>query len=198
MGFHWKAAGSAATAAEALRAVSSLRREGRPADLLLLDVNLPDATGIDVAGRRLDVRRPDGERVGVIERLMRDKVSGRVAYAVMSFGGFLGLGRRYHTVPWSVLSYSEEMNGYVIDRDRAMAVIMGKCCRGNQGQCQHKHAQAILHVQCSLSMVQNQRIERVGPGSKLFSATNGRRPGQCPMARAGFAFSLSRVSGRLK
>ena len=42
-----------------------------------------------------DVRRPDGERVGVIERLMLDKVSGRVAYAVMSFEGFLGLGSAF-------------------------------------------------------------------------------------------------------
>ena len=45
-----------------------------------------------------DVRRPDGERVGVIERLMLDKVSGRVAYAVMSFEGFLGLGSAFYTL----------------------------------------------------------------------------------------------------
>lgn len=61
----------------------------------------------------------EGEKMGTIEEVMLQKRAGTVAYAVMSFGGFLGLGRRYHPVPWSVLSYSEEMNGYVIDRDRA-------------------------------------------------------------------------------
>ncbi|WP_144795128.1 response regulator [Kocuria palustris] len=58
----FEAVGRAATAAEALRAVRSLRRDGRPADLLLLDVNLPDATGIDVA-RHL---RAAGEDVDIL------------------------------------------------------------------------------------------------------------------------------------
>ena len=62
-----------------------------------------------------DVRRPDGERVGTIERLMLDKKSGRVAYAVMSFGGFLGLGEGYHTLPWSVLHFEPELDAYVVD-----------------------------------------------------------------------------------
>ena len=60
-----------------------------------------------------------GEKMGTIEEIMLNKRSGTVAYAVMSFGGFLGLGRRYHPVPWSVLGYSEEQGGYVIDRDRS-------------------------------------------------------------------------------
>jgi len=62
-----------------------------------------------------DVRRPDGKWVGPIERLMRDKVSGRVAYAVMSFGGFLGLGEDSHTLPWSVLRFEPRQNAYVLD-----------------------------------------------------------------------------------
>ncbi|MDR7038762.1 MULTISPECIES: PRC-barrel domain-containing protein [Methylobacterium] len=62
-----------------------------------------------------DVRRPDGERVGRIERLMLDKASGRVAYAVMSFGGFLGLGGGYHTLPWSVLRFVPDFDAYVVD-----------------------------------------------------------------------------------
>lgn len=60
-----------------------------------------------------------GEKLGMIEEVMLNKRTGMVAYAVMSFGGFLGIGRRHHPVPWDVLSFSEEVDGYVIDRDRA-------------------------------------------------------------------------------
>ncbi|GJE59232.1 PRC-barrel domain-containing protein [Methylobacterium trifolii] len=62
-----------------------------------------------------DVRRPSGARVGVIERLMLDKASGRVAYAVMSFGGFLGLGGDFYTLPWSVLRFEPSQDAYVVD-----------------------------------------------------------------------------------
>ncbi|MCJ2007734.1 PRC-barrel domain-containing protein [Methylobacterium sp. E-041] len=62
-----------------------------------------------------DVRRPDGTKVGRIERLMLDKRSGQVAYAVMSFGGFLGLGEGFHTLPWGVLRFSPEHDAYVVD-----------------------------------------------------------------------------------
>lgn len=61
------------------------------------------------------VRRPDGEKVGTIERLMIDKASGRVAYAVMSFGGFLGLGEEYYTLPWGALRFEPELDAYVVD-----------------------------------------------------------------------------------
>ena len=61
------------------------------------------------------VRRPNGEKVGEIKRVMIDKVSGTVAYAVLSFGGFLGLGARYHPLPWSTLKYNPELGAYEID-----------------------------------------------------------------------------------
>lgn len=60
------------------------------------------------------VRRLDGEKIGTIERVMIDKRSGHVAYAVMSFGGFLGIGERYHPLPWNVLTYDEAKGGYNI------------------------------------------------------------------------------------
>jgi len=50
--------------------------------------------------------------------LMIDKFSGRVLYAVMSFGGFLGIGDRYHPLPWDVLTYDPGQGGYVVDLDR--------------------------------------------------------------------------------
>jgi hypothetical protein len=59
-----------------------------------------------------------GEHLGTIEDLMLDKRSGRVAYAVMRFGGFLGFGERIHPLPWSVLTYDVSLGGYVVDLDR--------------------------------------------------------------------------------
>lgn len=53
-----------------------------------------------------------GENIGRIERVMIDKRSGKVAYAVMSFGGFLGLGGEYYPVPWQKLSYNSKLGGY--------------------------------------------------------------------------------------
>ncbi len=64
------------------------------------------------------VRRTDGEKIGTIERVMIDKRSGQVAYAVMSFGGFLGIGDQYHPLPWSVLTYDTNQGGYVVDLDK--------------------------------------------------------------------------------
>jgi PRC-barrel domain len=46
-----------------------------------------------------------GERLGTVHHLMIDKYTGQVAYAVMSFGGFLGIGESYHPLPWKMLTY---------------------------------------------------------------------------------------------
>lgn len=54
-----------------------------------------------------------GNHLGSIESLMITKVEGQVAYAVLSFGGFLGLGSEHFPVPWSELIYSNEHHGYV-------------------------------------------------------------------------------------
>jgi sporulation protein YlmC with PRC-barrel domain len=53
-----------------------------------------------------------GNRIGTVERVMIDKISGRVAYAVMSFGGFFGLGTTEYAVPWSMLDYDPRLKGY--------------------------------------------------------------------------------------
>jgi sporulation protein YlmC with PRC-barrel domain len=55
-----------------------------------------------------------GKRIGTVERVMIDKISGRVAYAVMSFGGFFGVGANEYAVPWSVLDYDPGLGGYRI------------------------------------------------------------------------------------
>jgi sporulation protein YlmC with PRC-barrel domain len=61
------------------------------------------------------VRRSDGEKIGTIERVMIDKRGGKVAYAVMSFGGFMGLGEEYYTLPWSVLTYNTSLDAYELN-----------------------------------------------------------------------------------
>jgi PRC-barrel domain protein len=59
-----------------------------------------------------------GESLGSVYGLMLNKLNGRVAYAIMSFGGFLGMGESYHPLPWRVLKYETSMGGYVVDLDR--------------------------------------------------------------------------------
>ena len=62
-----------------------------------------------------NVYRSNGEKVGEIERIMLEKRSGRVAYAVMSFGGFLGVGHDHYPVPWARLTYNERLGGYEVN-----------------------------------------------------------------------------------
>lgn len=57
----------------------------------------------------------DGERIGSIKRIILEKRGGRVAYAVLSFGGFLGIGDDYYPLPWEKLTYDESLDGYRID-----------------------------------------------------------------------------------
>jgi hypothetical protein len=53
-----------------------------------------------------------GEKIGAIKRVMIEKRSGQVAYAVLSFGGFLGIGSDYYPIPWAALSYDTSLGGY--------------------------------------------------------------------------------------
>ncbi len=58
------------------------------------------------------------EKLGKIHNLMIDKISGEVAFAVLSFGGFLGIGDSYYPIPWRMLKYSVSLEGYIVDIDR--------------------------------------------------------------------------------
>jgi hypothetical protein len=62
-----------------------------------------------------NVYRSDGTKIGEIERIMVDKYSGQVAYAVMSFGGFLGIGEDHYPIPWQRLTYNERLGGYEVN-----------------------------------------------------------------------------------
>ena len=61
-----------------------------------------------------NVYNTDGDHLGEIHDIMLEKRSGNIAYAVMSFGGFLGIGERYHALPWSSLKYDTRQGGYVV------------------------------------------------------------------------------------
>ena len=55
-----------------------------------------------------------GDRIGTIEDVMLEKMSNDIMFAVIGFGGFLGIGEKYHAIPWSVLDYNEDHGGYVV------------------------------------------------------------------------------------
>ncbi len=61
----------------------------------------------------------DGDKLGSVYNFMVDKQSGKVEYAVMSFGGFLGIGEEYHPLPWDQLNYDTDKDGYVVDLDKS-------------------------------------------------------------------------------
>src|SRR5215218_9581265 len=56
-----------------------------------------------------------GNQIGTIKRLLIEKVSGKVLYVDVTFGGFLGMGVHHHTIPWDKLSYDKELEGYRTD-----------------------------------------------------------------------------------
>ena len=58
------------------------------------------------------------ETLGTIQDIMLDKIGGRIAYAVLSFGGFLGFGDRHYPLPWEKLTYNHDLGGYIVDIDR--------------------------------------------------------------------------------
>jgi hypothetical protein len=56
----------------------------------------------------------DRKKIGSVERLMIDKLSGKVAYAVVSYGGILGIGEGLYPTPWSTLKYDINLGGYLV------------------------------------------------------------------------------------
>ncbi len=54
----------------------------------------------------------DGEKIGSIERVMIDKKTGQVSFAVLEFGGFLGMGADHYPLSWNTLTYNTDLGGY--------------------------------------------------------------------------------------
>ena len=81
-----------------------------------------DETDRLISSQKVDgtaVYNHEGENLGTVDHLMIDKFSGQVAYAVMSFGGFLGIGSSYHPLPWNALNYDVNLGGYRVAVNRA-------------------------------------------------------------------------------
>jgi sporulation protein YlmC with PRC-barrel domain len=64
------------------------------------------------------VRNPAGEDLGKVEEIMLDVPTGRVAYAVLSFGGFLGMGNKLFALPWDALTLDEDKKEFVLNVDK--------------------------------------------------------------------------------
>jgi sporulation protein YlmC with PRC-barrel domain len=82
-----------------------------------------DDTSLDVISsdkvEGTEVYDTAGEKLGSIDDLMIDKRSGEIRFAVIEFGGFLGMGTDRYPLPWRVLRYSNEMGGYVVPLAKA-------------------------------------------------------------------------------
>lgn len=62
----------------------------------------------------------DYERLGTIDKVFIDKLSGQAEFATMVFGGVLGIGVKRHPLPWQVLTYDPSIEGFVIDLERTI------------------------------------------------------------------------------
>lgn len=87
-----------------------------PAETEVLDDAHELISSLRVEGTHVYNRQ--GEKLGTIHSVMIDKLSGRVAYAVLSFGGFLGIDTHVHPVPWETLIYDIDRDGYAVDLTR--------------------------------------------------------------------------------
>ncbi|HEY0115397.1 MAG TPA: PRC-barrel domain-containing protein [Allosphingosinicella sp.] len=77
-----------------------------------------DETGRLIGSNKVEgtaVYSRSGSRLGSIYNFMVDKRSGKVEYAVMTYGGFLGMGTRYYPLPWDILEYDTRLGGYRVD-----------------------------------------------------------------------------------
>lgn len=99
----------------------SLRRPGT----LELDPSSGETVAIDETARLIASKKVEGTavfdragtRLGSVHTVMIDKLSGQVAYVVLSTGGLLGIGESHHPLPWAALAYSVELGGYVLAGD---------------------------------------------------------------------------------
>jgi sporulation protein YlmC with PRC-barrel domain len=61
------------------------------------------------------VRNAAGEKIGTIEDIVLDKLSNNIMFTVCGFGGFLGMGEKYHPIPWGLLNYDDAQDAYAVN-----------------------------------------------------------------------------------
>jgi hypothetical protein len=86
---------------------------------------------------------PLGHQVGIIKRLLIEKVSGRVQYVDLGFGGFLGMGVHHHTIPWEKLTYDRGLQGYRTDITEAQVRSAPTLSGDDQAWADRKREQEI-------------------------------------------------------
>lgn len=84
---------------------------------------MPTASGHTTAIRAsrvigAKVYDPSGEEIGKVEDVVLDKTTDNIMFAAVGFGGFLGMGEKYHPVPWAMLDYQKDKGGYVINASK--------------------------------------------------------------------------------
>jgi len=91
------------------------------------------------------IRRLSGERVGTIQRLMIDKVSGNVAYAVLRFGGFLGMGEKHLPIPWERLKFDMTRQAYLVSLTDAELAKAPSYAAGDEFDWGDRKSEVALH-----------------------------------------------------
>ena len=85
-------------------------------------VNDPsDTSGHLIAAKKVtgtSVYNRSDDKLGSVEDIMLDKLSGQTCYGILSFGGFLGIGDKYFPLRWEKLSYDDHLGGFVVDIDK--------------------------------------------------------------------------------
>jgi hypothetical protein len=89
-------------------------------DQAIRSITMPTVSGHTSAIRAkkvigTSIKDPTGATIGKVEDIVLDKLSNNIMFAVVGFGGFLGIGEKFHPLPWSTLDYEEKAGGYVID-----------------------------------------------------------------------------------
>lgn len=99
-----------------------------------------------------DVYNQAGDKLGSVDSVMIDKLSGQTRYAVMEFGGFLGMGTDHFPVPWSLLKYDTSKEGYVVPIDKTQLENAPKFDKGSRpeysddyGRRVHEHYGVALY-----------------------------------------------------
>lgn len=96
---------------DSLQNSGSTAQPGRTASGHTSAIRAGKVIGTDVCNR-------SGENIGEVKDVVLDKLSNNIMFAIVGFGGFLGIAEKYHAVPWASLDYDEARNAYVIDATR--------------------------------------------------------------------------------
>lgn len=78
------------------------------------------------------VYNAQGDNLGEVHDIVIGKRDGKVKYAILSIGGFLGIGEEHNPIPWAELDYSEQRGGFVINRSREQLSSAPRYAKGSE------------------------------------------------------------------